>query len=63
MPEIESIALSDEDMQQLEALRIELGLSTLDEVAEFLTKRALRRYTEKLPGRRSVALVVCNKEK
>lgn len=50
MPSIQA-DFTDDDLQQLEAVRVQWGLADLDEAAEFLAKRALRLGMLKLTGR------------
>lgn len=42
---------TEDDLQKLEAVRVQWGLADLDEAAEFLAKRALRLGMLKLTGR------------
>lgn len=50
MPEA-SFPYSDVERELLEQIRIQEGLSTLDQAAEWLVKTRLRRQTLKLTGR------------
>ncbi|WP_447555668.1 hypothetical protein [Vreelandella sp. EE22] len=45
------LVLDDELERQLEAVRKQEGLSTIDEAAEWLTRRRLRKGTQGLTGR------------
>lgn len=55
MPINEQLALTEKDQEKLEAIRVEMGFSSIEEAAEFLIKRALRkRVTDKF-GRASSA--------
>ncbi len=58
MPINEQLALTEKDQEKLEAIRVEMGFSSIEEAAEFLIKRALRKQVSKLPGRTSSASVV-----
>lgn len=50
MPLIEA-AFTDDDLHQLEAVRVQWGLADVNETAEFLAKRALRLGMQRMTGR------------
>ncbi|MEQ4541163.1 MAG: hypothetical protein ABN479_19720 [Billgrantia sp.] len=51
MPEALRLALDEELAQTLEAVREQQGLETLDQAAEWLLRRRLRKGTASLTGR------------
>ncbi|MBI3727066.1 MAG: hypothetical protein HY254_01910 [Burkholderiales bacterium] len=50
MPSINT-DFTDDEIQQLEAVRVQWGLADVNEAAEFLAKRALRLGMVKMTGR------------
>lgn len=50
MPEI-TIALSEDDLKLLERVRLQQGLDTIEQAAEWLAKTRLRRAAQKATGR------------
>jgi hypothetical protein len=58
MPDIE-IQLTEQAMAVLERVRLEQGLTTLQQAAEWLAKSGIRRTAERMTGkRRAFKLVV-----
>jgi hypothetical protein len=53
------LVMSDEDIALMERVRLQQGLNTIDEAAEWLVKRRLRRQSKQITGRgRSLYAVV-----
>lgn len=50
MPDVE-ITYSDEELELLERVRQQEGLSSVQQAAEWLGKRAIRRGTKRITGR------------
>lgn len=61
MPEALRLALDEELAQTLEAVREQQGLETLDQAAEWLLRRRLRKGTASLTGRGRALYPVSNK--
>lgn len=58
-----SIVVSDEELALLEQVRLQQGLGSVDEAAEWLVKRRLRRQSKQITGRgRSLYVVERNPE-
>jgi hypothetical protein len=58
-----SIVVNDEELALLEQVRLQQGLGSVDEAAEWLVKRRLRRQSKQITGRgRSLYVVERNPE-
>lgn len=51
MPEID-IGFADDDLEALESVRRQQGLSTLQQAAEWLLKTSIRHAAERMAGKR-----------
>lgn len=57
------IVINDEELALLEQVRLQQGLGSVDEAAEWLVKRRLRRQSKQITGRgRSLYVVERNPE-
>ncbi|MBR7782671.1 hypothetical protein [Undibacterium luofuense] len=57
------IVVNDEELALLEQVRLQQGLGSVDEAAEWLVKRRLRRQSKQITGRgRSLYVVERNPE-
>lgn len=62
MPD-QTLTFTPEQLEMLEQVRRQQGLESIQQVAEWLAKRALRGYAGRAPGRGKALAVVVNGRK
>lgn len=48
MPKNEQLALTEKDQEKLEAIRVKMGLSSIEEAAQYLVRQALSKATVRM---------------
>lgn len=48
MPKNEQLALTEKDQEKLEAIRVKMGLSSIEEAAQYLMRQALSKATVRM---------------